>query len=895
MATPADKLFEDIPEQSETQTADDLFKDIPSGGQALGGKLSDVQGQTKSLEERGINTAGAPIPARALATLGVRGKEGLEQGLSAYFKTDIKVEKDEETGLFLYQDPQTKQKTVIDPAGGDLGDFVDILQDAAVLIPEIGGAIVGASGGSTGATAGGAGGALLGEAGRLLLGRKKGVNNLTDTEIAMKALGISGISLAGGAAGQAVVSLVRGMARVMGSRVGSISPQEGQILKSKIKETEGVLDPINEATGRNARFNATQATQDPIVAREMQAFSGSSDETFRAFEAQDRELQETLLEFYDETAKKALNEQATDPFATGAKIQTEIVERRARRETLMDQKVSEAERSVDETIESISPNERVLKDIGAGQKLRESFKQEIKNSKEAISTSHDRLIRIAEREFGERAKVPTEDFRPIIAKNLEEAAVEIDSRATNNILRNLNPEDRDVAGKVMEALVERGSSSTKFGNLTFAEAAETSSFLKALSRKIDNGLETNVDQGAVKKLISALDKDIGESLKAFPDTAIAYDAFRNLVRTEKDRLQRNAVAAIIRENRSGAPEVLDEKVLDEAFKTKEGALRMGEILRQDRSLLDAETRKLYDEGLEIFRNGVRQKYLDKVVSNGKVNIKAHRKFLSENEDVLNALFDPKDVQKFKNPGFMQERMETLVRARRDLHKKLKNSPINRIVKNEKDPNQIFNRLWNEGQPTDLRILKRNLRETPELWEEFKATAQSEMRRKLMTRKNNQDILSFEELGKLLNEKSQQLSEIYGKEYVANLRKLEVALRRANEPVKAASTDKEVSSLIDLARVYARPLSARGKVFTAGLKIRRKRFNRMMAETMTDPEKLKKLITLNQISRGSDTAASVLAQLGAYSLVPNNFSEEEREGINIGEVINQSLPTMMGAP
>lgn len=886
-----------------TQTAQPAT--VPTAPQGLGGETDSVT-RTKinnSLTSRDISLDGAPQWARALSTLGIdRGTEAIERGLTTYFKDHlnegetIKVEKDEETGVLLYVDPTTKNKTVIDPLGMDVGDWADILGDAMVVGPEILAGFVSVGQGGTTVAATESLASFAGESARLLLGRSTGANDLSNNEIVIEASKSAGIALGGAGVGLFLTNLFQGVSSVI-SGPGSIGigPQTAGVIQRDLNEGANILDPILEKTGKtrdDVNFNAAQQSQNPLIARDQDVFAGGNADVTLKLRDQDVELNETLKEYYDLSAKEVLEDAGGDASSTGARLRDETVGRQEKSLAAVDNKIDQAKDQLEESFDPFIGHESMLtgsgEGIAGGDTMRKVFQQEVDRSKQNISLNHDRLITVAEREIGD-----LDVKMPITTNNFSSASSAMNVKSAKNILRNLDPEDKNISGKSLEALRKKSGDDIELfisptdsviikqdANLSFMEATETLSFMKALLRKIDDGVETGVSQGEVKHLIGALTKDINESLAKFPDTALAYDGFNQLVFAEKSRLQRNFVSKIIKTGRNGGPDVLDSQVLKTVLDKPEGALRMAEILTQDRSIMDAAERALYDDGLEVMRNAVREKYRQKVLGataagEPKVNIKNHRQFLAENDSLLKTLYSAEDVNKFKSPEYMQTRTKELVEARRTLADRFKNTRLSRIIGNETNPTKIFESIWRNGSVSDQKLLKRQLARNPGLWREYKATVSEQIRNDInVGTKNNRDIFDWQKLRDIRGKNEDKLKELFGTEHVLNLKRLEIALRRANEPVKKAGSDASVSGLIDLARVVFRPLSREGKAFTSGLKFRRARFNRIMGEAMADPRKLKLLISLDRAISTSKDVAGVMGSLGAYSLIDIGQFEEQ---------------------
>lgn len=868
------------------KTGEFLVDRAIEGGKAVTGMTAaDAVAQPvidfASLKSRDIDTQGAPGFARVLAALTPqRGTEGIEEALSTFYKQEVKVTVDKETGARVYKHPETGVMTTFDsPLPEGIDDVVDLIPELAVIIPEVAGFFAGTAltGGPVGGIGGASLGAFAGEFARLHAGKIAGAHNMTETQMYAQAAKVAGISAAGGAAGTGLVSFGRGIIRSMGSP--SAEPGISQLDVSKVAESQQILNPINQATGRNARFNAAQATQDPLVALEQKNVARQDTRAFRQFHEQDKDLQDALIEFYDGNAEKVLKEGAEDPFLTGQGIKDVVQNKQERAVTRIEQKIDSTENQLDDTL-SFADNQVDALSMGGGQQAKDIVRAELQASKARINAKKDQLNNVAREEIA--------DFeRPIIAEDIEKTALKINAQQRNNILNTLDPDDRRLEGKVLEALNERGAGGASFGTMTFEEAAETLSYLKLLRRRIDDGVETNVDIGAVKQMIGAFERDIATSLQSHPKTAIAYEDFRNLVFQEKERLNRNAVSRILRTRSDGSSKVLDEDAVKTVLDKEESALRMAEILRADRTLMPAEQRELYDTGLQVMRDGIKQRYQKAVLSGDKPNQRAHRKFLDENKNILKAYFSREELAKFNQIGELSKRVDELADAQKNLQKKFKGSRMGVLAAGQKDPRKIFQNFWNKGEVTDVIALKRQLREFPELWEEFKATAQSQMRNDLIQArgKDQVDIINPDALKTLLKNKSRQLTVIYGKEYVDNLNVLLRATQRANKVVKPGDRSTEGSPYVDLARAYFRPLSARGKIFTSALKLRRKAFETAFIEALADPRKLEVMVKLNRVARNSTTAAGLLGQLGAYSLIPDDSAFAEDVGVLEGVLSN----------
>ena len=892
------------PNQGTAEEPVDFFADLaptppPNPNTARFGEEALIE-ETKSRQDltaRGFNIDGAPATARFLLGLAPNPESPEEaaqfvsQGLSAFFGGEVPVGIDEKTGQLFFADPSNEgQKTIVNPPGADFGDFAAAAPQVGVAAADVGGAAIGLAVGTaaapafgpagavsppTGVLAGSALGTYYGELARLKVGRDQGVHNLSDGEIAAQARRASGFAAGAGAT---VSGLARITRLVLTGGTGQVTKGLADDVGAQVEEADALIAPIRETTGRDVAFSARavlgrgDATVD-ATQRGLQRSSATSG----IFRQQRDELNDAVDEFLG-IDRTPVDDVAPGPdaFSAGTSInQATPVGPTINR---LEQRVARAEsdvRAAEAEIESSVRVGRANLAQETGASTREVLEREVQLSKELIGREATTLQNVSLEEFGAIE-------RPIQAIRFEEVATRIDAQSKNNLLSSLNPEDRAVGEKVLEALGERADLSKRAANLSYDEAAATLSFLKRTIRKAESGIETNVDIGALKQVEIALERDIGESLARHPKTLAQWERFRRTVFNEKERLDRTIVGELLSTRASGREITVDEGVFNKIFPKGQltNAQDVASILRRPRSGMAPEDRQLYDTALNNIRESLRSEYLRKVFPSGRIKPGAHKKFIEDHGEAAKLFFTKDEFTKIEKTGGLIGVMERRAQALDFRGAKVLNSRLGSLI-DPTDARKTYNNVWQKGSAGDMAVIKRRVSRNPEQLEELRATVQDQLRRDTSSRIEGREVMDFRKLDTQLKTHGKQLEVLYGREYVGNLRRVQLVLQKEfenfNKGGPTPSFPNTAGALQHIGRAYVGLFTTPGRFLTAAQRLQGRRAATLLTEAMADSRVLKELVEKRAARIDSPRALGMLAGLGALEVVietPQAFGSTE---------------------
>lgn len=872
-----------------------------------------VVSQSEVLTEKGVSLDGANLDARFFLGLipqseEFQNPEFLGGYLSGILNEEVKVAREPETNRLIFTQKDGSQ-TAVNPPGFDAGDLAGVAGDAGVLTTEVLAGLAGAFGGSSagpggsavGAISGAALGAATGEFIKTVVGLSQSGMDPNDIikEALVQSAFTGGIALGGGAFG--------GLATFLATKIGrkffpTVNVDDAFIddVLVKIDEAAKDTDALAERTGANVSLTAKQATQDPGLSADETAIRNQP-EFSRQFQQQEAELTEASSDLLGQSEVEGVTGQA-DTFAAGQAIQDPISQR-------IDDVTSTARSRIADTQEAIENNPVVADlDLDArpfvatqegGEVLFASVQASLDASKRRIAEARAALDTAAQ------ALPRSTSEKPIFVRNLSRSAQQIsedDKKVVLGFLKNKEFgeelfDDIQALGKLPDdsiIVMPKGAEATP-GRMTFDEADATLSRLSALIRKVERGeADTNVDIGLLKKVKTSLDRDIRESLSDFPEVALAYDNYRNLVFAEKQAFQRSVVSDITKLRVGGREALHKEDIFRKtALSGDTNANELADALMTDRALLTDVDRAQFDEAVRIVRDGLRQEYTEKVFKQGidKPNTKAHQEFLKRHSTAIKRFFPEEDQGQFQRLGGLIDVMERRQSSLNFSEKAIKKS-FGGLIDNINDPRDVFKTVWQKGTAADMTRLMGLLKRrgvNKEAIDQLRLTAMNDVRQKIFSKGPlDRSPLEFNlpALQDLVgsSESRKKIRTLMGDQYLADLTLLNrLAFRVKTRPELASGQDLSNASFGQMLRtLIAPPLSPRGR-FLTGVEIAAKnQANKVLSQAFMQPKRLADLMKAANNRQAGARLFEILSAFNAnyFTLILEN-QEEVRD-------LNESL-------
>lgn len=859
-----------------------------------------------------------PAPAgHALASLAFDDEErraAYQSALSTHYGKPVAVEAGPATGALEYMDPETGRFALVQPPDANLMTGIAGAAGGTILmVPQIAGEALGAIATKTpyGAILGGATGTIIGEAARVYTGKALGINqNVTDAQIAARAAKLGGITLATGAAYNHALQLVQfvgsayrgeavGFAKRMGEKLG-IAVEDAAKIQSEVNDALAAermrigarnddLPPhLRTPEPENQRFAVTlgEAAGDPelLAYQDMIKRSSAYQARFGAF---NEERQKALTNFYDMLGQ---------PFARGSIDAPTTV---ARTRDMAATRLGYEQRRATEHLAR--------------------YQADASDALEAVRTRPMHTMGTVSRNVGDaelnafngRAEELATQIREVaggarFVQNTELAAVmdTLDKRSRNLILSGLKQQTRKtqmippktIEGPEGEALLSPVFDPNR--KWTFAQSWDTLSRLKQIVR--DGGM-ADVDTGALKKMIGAMEKDLYDSAST-TELAPMYRDFTNWYRRENTRLNQGVVGRLLQ--REGGPggrfTFADETIFREVFPATNA--RGGGGITPTREFMDLI--KNDPEAVGAFRQAIADDWRNYVVKDGRVDPGRHRQWLSMHREQLELRFpglageEKRALGRFGvsepanrgEPLFTSQELRMLNRAEgfeqalaaREVKAEEALKAINKTfgadLASLNDMGQLLNVVRGDldGHKAGELVRLLDTPATKDVLRGVRAEYMKDMRERVMSARHpttQESILSPAGLHKFLYGKADEsergqmavVRKLFGNEYADGLATLEKALsmtaRETTFPNRSntAGFGWEVGKLIMRAKFGV--ISREARVFTSISMLNRAAADRVLASAIMNPQNMRDLMSVWNMQINTRKAAAVLSQFG----------------------------------
>ena len=275
------------------------------------------------------------------------------------------------------------------------------------------------------------------------------------------------------------------------------------------------------------------------------------------------------------------------------------------------------------------------------------------------------------------------------------------------------------------------------------------------------------------------------------------------------------------------------------------------------------------------------------MNTGKVNLKAHQKFLSDYEYALGKFFGgKKGLKEIESIGALAKKVAQNQEKYSRIMKRLGISTKGKLE--SMNPDKIFAFVYNNQNPTTLNKVMAIISEDKQLLNAFQTKAKDHLMLKIT---NNRGALDFNEMANYLKNNQQILRKVFAnnKTFVDDLYNIRDALEITTRKSTQATIGRAESALNDLIRARVGQFTLAGRTFTALKKIVRSDVDKQLAEIITDPNRLKELLKLKDVKKTSNTAKQIISRLfGYYVFDERYFADDEFTPVMIDLVDSQKM-------
>jgi len=914
-----------------TEEFKDMVSYLPAGKELTIGALElgaeeFVKPEVKDIAETtgvSINDA-ASSDARFGASLGYDQSQkilAIKKTLSESFNQNVDVRIGPNTGELEYYHPEKKQYALVDAPGFDKGDFADMGGDAMVIVPDIAATlVVGLTTWGAGAIPAGAAAAMLGEYSRLKLGQSMyGINkDLTDEEL-FKSTRTAGLySLGGGYLGLGIVRSLKGVNNLINGRVvpSDIVDNLDNVL---VKEADQISETINNVLDKAKIMSKVEDGSGVIKKSKLK---------YTLAEATDDADLLATQEAFENTNRLGY----TGEFRTFGRVQAEALNNYFR-----------VLKSGFGTMKNVTPKkdlELIGKQIAMGEDLKiptnynaglliqkvvkDSQDPIIKNIVKKQMQSDELLTKSVFNLPDGSVKTTGVEARSIIRRLGDEYKINVDKAGKSlDAAAGVKMINTDIIAKAISKLSEKETLSfvnaakaegifkkklfnqfaDKNGSIPLARARET---IKSLTQLIqDKGIigsptGENVVVGKLMALKSAFMKQVKQSApKAYVDE---LENFNDLVIRNK-RLLDNETISKITSREDGILRIADEAVFETTFKTGPNAIKAA------REVFDVI--KNSPDALTAYKNSIYEFYKTKVLTNGIPNRTKHNAFIKKYEAPIRQFFNKAEFDKLSRIDGLKKIIENNAKINKQTTDNLFKSFEGKLESGT--PQEIFYKIYQPENIGEIIKLKNILKNNPEVYEAFQRNVLTDLNEKVMTteKRLGMKILNPTAFDNYLNGKGGErgyrivLEQIFGKEYVANLDILNEALQISARKAPQRKSEGVVGNFFtDIIRARIGQFSKPGRFFTAARRIFSSAANRVIKNSLLNPESLKLLIELKNLKPRSKKIAIILGKLGGdifFTSDDEYFNPPEKKSIddqssntsNIEEII-QTTDNVMTA-
>lgn len=795
---------------------------------------ADIE-RTAELQQMGVET-GEPLPAGDIEIgFAADPVEGTKRALSEHFGSDVTVFKSKEDILFV--DPRDQVVKRANPnLLGAIGQGLPITGD---IIGTVAGGAAGAvvakhpAGIVAGETVGAGVGTFAGEAIRLMVGNALGVSDLSASEIVDRAAGEGKTAAAVTAVTGGTVAGVKGLKNFFTGKVFT----KDEVLKQgfSTEEADVILDEVNRLLKdepekvKGTLFKRTGDVE--IGAREAAVTKRIED----ASKFAEREAE-------DVAALARAAEVVTEPSAVkgGAEVQKAIVGRAERRVVQAKGVVAKNVKELDQQLKTISqtrkeavgePTRTVLVEKAAAEKQAvddiwegvrktggfdpkaESFNIEIPTGK-GVET----LRKVAARR--EKTSITTAGKTPLFGKKKAPADLEDFNREISDL----------------KADVRAAKKNKQFGT---PQVREMQDAISAMER--DRTLA--LTKAGREDLIAAIEK-------AEIKTAKFHETFN-----------RSMVGDLTAKNEKGVFKIRSKEFVDRMLKgDRAEANQLLDVIGDQPTLMGH------------WKEGIADAYKRKAFPDGKFSRRQSNEFLDKNKDVLGEFFTSGELAQIKKTGDLAQVVKKQTAQMKNIIKKVDKQWGSGKLKSL-DPDNVLKFITNDaggfirpsGAPVQVSInkinfIKKSLKNHPGAWQNLQKEYSTSLHSRLIDTQSGRVLPK--KIADMVVKDEKQIRAIMGDQYYKNLVSISKAAQIiARKPKSIGEVTETISGIKQTIRIFAAPLTPRGRAFTAVDIFRTKAGHDAVAKGLLDPSSMKEVAKVAEHGRMTREVAELAASLG----------------------------------
>jgi hypothetical protein len=830
---------------------------MPGGNALMVAPFIKVPTAQRELARSGVDVSRGLPEARVAVRLAPNqdfAYNSLKGVLDQKFGKEVPIRYDEKAKDFMFLAPDTNRWTTVKEHGFSKGDLKDMLLGSSTPVAAVAGGITGAAGGPAGAAVGAGSGAFVSELSKLYLGKHLNVHDLSDSEMVERAAKAGGLEAVLTYSGEKVFHAAQVFKRLWSPR--PLHTDDSRELLRKLDEALPELDSLRMKFGDEFNPTVPQLAQDPNAQKALGVATGIDSKKRIELERQaagtqravERYGQERLgaepMAFSDiEGVGQGVVDQAT------LEMQAMAAARRVENERAM--------MSVMDNFDLLVPKASRPE---AGAAVRQAAKQAFDDLNEQVKSSWSAV----DSYFGFNSasgasKYPSVALSDEAAKFFKRMKKEKDE-ALFGFLRN------DASSFVPNI----GAGNT----VDLERLQRTIVALRARQRDVNDGLVPGVESKDLRDTIRVLEGTRRQFLmKNDPAGLKMLDEAEALRKQRADLFDNTIVGEILVESGKDY-KLTNTQVLEKIFQDPDYAGQVARAMSGNPA------------ALLTVQNGLWAVYRNSVMKEGFVDAAAHRQFVNSNADIINQFFTRAEQNKMRTVGGFADVIEDRAANTAAYTKALEKRFQGKIAGTQ--PGEVVRLLLDTGKkgttPSDARALRMIVDSAGipggSLKEPFERALGTQLSSKFRSMDNYYDPGKVNRylFGENGAKNREVLRGFMGPEYVNDLETLHRSLMLA-KPLKGGvvTPDTKTSQLLNAwLRPIARPLSRLGLIRTAAIDTLDVRASGIMADILSDPEKLRAYVAVADKEVSSREAVRFFTIIGAASLIGSGPDLEETD-------------------
>lgn len=828
---------------------------------------ADLSTKLQNAAEAGVDVeSGAPVSARGVSGLLRKDPQAAAQSLEYKIGKELEeagvelppgvpaVFQDEHTGRLAYWRPLedgSLKPTLVDPAGVDAGDAIELAPGALTTLAEMGAAMSAGAAGLVGAgpkgaaVAGATGIAATSQAANTLrreLARKAGVpdeivDQITNDDILHDSLVAAGFELAAPA-------MVGGVRMLMNrKRPIDVTPERLDEIRGDIDEVLKASARIKERTDVTIVPSAGGVTGDPsALAAEATARRVAVGKRSKELIQKDAEtnlgLSTALSRILERSAPGAPVSSAPETAQRGQALirrPAEVAGERAR----------EAQRSAEDLYNSVAdvPDRRVY--TATRENILAEADQAIAQERTAWE-AFDEMVQFDPKTGRSNVMLANPEGAPIrtALEGLEGDSARALSESIAQSQRKL-AQDLGLPDEAAEEGLRLAGDAVDMRQLHRLQ-----SHLRREKRLLDNNVnnlgwrsqDINRVLEAIKEQSTTGDMVRRDGMRMFPDDtaqiAEVYNKARNASFVRHDTFDRASVRN------------LTEQRADGSFVVPEGTLGQT-LLKPGNGEILADAMSAAGHNPQVKAGLLRElerKYINEVMPEGRHSEMAHRRFLQEYSDHINMLAGEDKTGLIRNAADIGA-----LAQRRERKAKVVQDALSRVYGRSLSSNDLYGGnivrdvMSKELTLDQTKAIRRRISNAdPELWGDILRHGREHLSNQMATKAGLKPNITT--IDRVLDNQGDRLGVLYGKEYTDNLKDLRDVMSAWERTKLSGSVREELQTpILRMFRVTFGPLGREQRFITAANEFLRKGSQNALVDLATSPQRLDAFVKLGKMN------------------------------------------------